>query len=49
MIYLVVTYAVFWALTFVFIFRISSSQLKLHRELEDIHRALRKREKGLER
>ena len=45
MTYLALAYAVFWLITFAFVFWISASQRRLHRELDDLHRALLKRDK----
>jgi len=38
MVYLFAAYAVFWALTFVYVFTIASRQKRLQRELEILRR-----------
>ena len=40
MVYLFVAYSVFWALTFVFVFSISSKQKSLEREIEALKKLL---------
>ena len=38
--YLFAAYAVFWALTFIFVFSIASRQKRLEKEIEALRRAL---------
>ena len=45
MTYLFAAYAVFWALTFVYVFGIGSRQRKLEKEVEALRRALRREER----
>jgi CcmD family protein len=42
--YLFAAYAVFWALTFVFVFSIASRQKRLEKEIEALRRALEREE-----
>ena len=42
MTYVFVAYAVFWALTFAFVFSIASRQKRLQKEIEALSRALEK-------
>ena len=42
--YLFAAYAVFWALTFVFVFNIARRQKSLQREIESLKRALETRQ-----
>lgn len=44
--YLVAAYAVFWGLTFVYVFSIASRQRNLARELETLKRALDSKVEG---
>ena len=43
LVYLFAAYAVFWVLTFVFVFRIARRQKGLEREIESLKRALESR------
>jgi CcmD family protein len=45
MVYLFAAYAVFWALTFVYVFTIASRQKRLQEELETLRRALEREER----
>jgi CcmD family protein len=45
MTYLAAAYAVFWFLTFVLVFSMFQRQRSLSRQVEDLRRALEKREK----
>jgi len=40
MVYLFAAYAVFWAITFIFVFSIASRQKRLEKEIEALKRAL---------
>jgi CcmD family protein len=42
--YLFAAYAVFWALTFIFVFSIASRQKRLEKEIEALRRALEREE-----
>ena len=42
--YLFAAYAVFWALTFVFVFNLARRQKSLQREIESLRRALETRQ-----
>jgi CcmD family protein len=42
--YLFAAYAVFWALTFIFVFSIASRQKRLEKEIEALRRALERDE-----
>jgi CcmD family protein len=44
LVYLFAAYAVFWALTFVFVFSIARRQKSLQREIESLKRALETRQ-----
>jgi len=44
LVYLFAAYAVFWALTFAFVFRIARRQKGLQREIESLKRALETRQ-----
>jgi len=44
--YLVAAYAVFWGLTFVYVFSIANRQRSLMREIEALKRALSSRAEG---
>ena len=44
LVYLFAAYAVFWALTFVFVFNIARRQKDLQREIESLKRALETRQ-----
>jgi CcmD family protein len=46
MTYMIAAYAVFWILTFVFVYSIFSRQRSLRRELEVIEQLLESQEKG---
>ncbi len=46
MAYLVAAYAVFWGLTFVYVFSIANRQRKLAREIETLKRALGSKAEG---
>ncbi len=45
MVYLFAAYAVFWALTFVYLLTIASRQKRLQEELETLGRALEREER----
>lgn len=45
MVYLFAAHAVFWALTFVYVFTIASRQKRLQEELETLRRALEREER----
>jgi CcmD family protein len=45
MVYLFAAYAVFWALTFVFLFTIASRQKRLEKEIEVLRSALEREER----
>ena len=44
MVYLFAAYAVFWVLTFIYIFSIASRQKRLEKEIEALRRALQSEE-----
>jgi len=44
LVYLFAAYAVFWALTFVFVFNLARRQKSLQREIESLRRALETRQ-----
>lgn len=44
LVYLFAAYAVFWALTFVFVFNLARRQKSLQREIESLKRALETRQ-----
>ena len=44
--YLFAAYAVFWALTFVFVFNLARRQKGLQREIESLKQTLESRQKG---
>ncbi len=48
MTYMIAAYAVFWILTFVFVYSIFSRQRSLRRELEVMEQLLESQEKGQE-
>lgn len=45
MVYLFAAYAVFWALTFIFVFTIASRQKRLEKEIEALRSALEREER----
>ena len=46
LVYLFAAYAVFWVLTFVFVFNIARRQKGLQREIESLKQTLESRQKG---
>ena len=46
LVYLFAAYAVFWVLTFVFVFNIARRQKSLQREVESLKQTLENRRKG---